>query len=335
MEPIIITGASGFIGSHLVDEAARRGLRVWAAVRETSSRRYLEGTGAGILELDMNDEAALRARLEAHGRQWGKPGCVVHCAGATQCRDKDEFDRVNYRQTRRLAEALRASGMTPGQFIFISTLSVYGPVHDHDFLPLSEADTPRPNTAYGLSKLKAERFLEGLEGFPYVILRPTGVYGPRERDYYLLAKSIRRHLDASVWLRRQELSFIYVLDLAQAVFRCMERGVTRRAYNLSDGRAYASRAFSDLIRRELGNPWVARVKIPLPVLKAASALSGQAAALRGRTSTFNTDKYKIMKQRNWQCDIARAKAELGFEPAYSLERGVAETIAWYKKEKWL
>ena len=332
---ILITGASGFIGSFLVEEALHRGFDTWAGVRASSSRKYLQEPGLHFLELDFAHADRLREQLKAYKETYGAFDYVVHCAGVTKCIDSADFDRVNYGQTRVLVETLRALDMTPLQFAFISTLSVFGPVHEDTYEPIRETDIPQPNTAYGRSKLKAERYLVGLEDFPCVIYRPTGVYGPRERDYFLMAESIKRHLDMSVGYRRQDLTFVYVRDVVQAVFLGIERGVVGRSYFLSDGQVYTSRTFSDLIRRELGNPLIIRLRCPLFLLKVVSLLAERWAALRKTTSTLNGDKYNIMKQRNWQCDITPAVRELGYHPAYDLERGVKETIAWYKKEGWL
>ena len=334
-QSILITGASGFIGSFLVEEALHRGFETWAGVRASSSRKYLQEPGLHFLELDFAHADRLCEQLKAHREAHGAFDYVVHCAGVTKCIDPADFDRVNYGQTRTLVETLRSLGMTPRQFAFISTLSVFGPVHEDTYEPIRESDTPQPNTAYGRSKLKAERYLLGLDGFPCVIYRPTGVYGPRERDYYLMAESIKRHVDLSVGYRRQDLTFVYVKDVVQAVFLGIEREVSGRAYFLSDGQVYASRTFSDLICRELGNPLIIRIKCPLFLLKVVSLLAERWAALRKTTSTLNRDKYNIMKQRNWQCDITPAVRELGYQPEYDLERGVKETIAWYKKEGWL
>ena len=192
-----------------------------------------------------------------------------------------------------------------------------------------------PNTAYGLSKLKAELYIQSIPGFPYVIYRPTGVYGPRESDYFLMAKSIQKHVDFSVGFRRQDLTFVYVKDIVQAIFLGMEKKVVQKAYFLTDGKIYKSRAFSDLIQKELGNPFVLHLKCPLIVLKVISLFAEFIATRSGRSSTLNSDKYKIMKQRNWQCDISPVMKELGYVPEYDLEKGVRETIAWYKNEGWL
>ena len=331
----MITGASGFIGSFLVEGALERNFETWAGIRATSSRDYLQLPGLHLLELDFGTDEALGRQLAAHKERHGRFDYVVHCAGVTRCMDKADFDRVNYGQTRRLVETLARLDMMPRQFIFISTLSVFGPVHEQDYRPICEADTPRPNTAYGLSKLKAERYLQETPGLPYVIFRPTGVYGPRERDYYLVAKSVARHLDFSVGFRRQDLTFVYVQDVVQAVFLAIGRQVTRRAYFLTDGNVYASSTFTDLIRKELGNPPVLRLKFPLVLLKSVSLLAECVAKLQGTTSTLNSDKYKIMQQRNWQCDITSTVDELGYRPAYDLEHGVRETVAWYKQKGWL
>lgn len=335
MESILITGASGFIGSFIVEEALKRKFGVWAGIRSSSSREYLKNRKIHILELDFAHPNELRAQLSGHKGTYNKFDYIIHCAGVTKCVDRNDFDRVNFLQTKYFVDTLRDLNMIPKQFVFISTLSVFGPVREKSYSPICEDDEPAPNTAYGLSKLKAEIYLQSIPGFPYVIYRPTGVYGPREKDYYLMAKSIRQHTDFSVGFHRQDLTFVYVRDIVQAVFLGIDKGISRRAYFLADGRVYQSRAFSDLIRKELGNPFVIRLKCPLIILKVVSLLAEFWAKRRNTASTLNSDKYRIMKQRNWQCDITPAVRELGFSPEYDLERGVKETIAWYKDKGWL
>lgn len=335
MESVLITGASGFIGSFIVEEALRLKFGVWAGVRSSSSREYLQNRKIHILELDFAHPNELRAQLSGHKGTYNKFDYIIHCAGTTKCIDKREFDRVNYLQTKYFIDTLRELNMIPKQFIYISTLSVFGPIHEKTYKPITEEDSPMPNTAYGMSKFKAELYLQSIPGFPYVIYRPTGVYGPREKDYFLMAKSIKRHTDFAVGFRRQDLTFVYVKDIVQAVFLGIEKKVCRRAYFLADGQVYQSRTFSNLIRKELGNPFVIRVTCPLIILKVVSLLAEFCAKRCRKTSTLNSDKYKIMEQRNWQCDINPTVKELGFTPQYNLEQGVKETIAWYKEKGWL
>lgn len=335
MASILVTGASGFIGSFIVQEALKRKFGVWAGIRASSSKKYLNERKIHFLELDFAHPNELRAQLSGHKGTYSKFDYIVHCAGVTKCRDNYEFDRVNYLQTRYFVDTLRELNMVPQQFIYVSTLSIFGPIHEKDGKPMSEDDVPMPNTAYGFSKFKAELYIQSLPGFPYVIYRPTGVYGPREADYFLMAKSIKQHVDFSVGFTRQDLTFVYVKDIVQAIFLGIEKQVSRRAYSLSDGNVYTSRTFSDLIQKELGNPFVIHFKCPFFVLKVVSLLAEFWAARSGKSSTLNSDKYKIMKQRNWQCDITPTIKELGYKPEYDLEKGVKETIAWYKNEGWL
>lgn len=332
---ILVTGASGFIGSFLVEGGLERGMQVWAGVRQSSSRKYLQDERICFAELDFTDSDHLEEQLKRHKKEHDGWDCIIHCAGVTKCLHQADFEIGNYWATRHFIEVLIRLDMVPRQFVYLSSLSVFGPIHERDYLPIGECDTPQPNTAYGVSKLHTEAYIRSLENLPWVIFRPTGVYGPRECDYFLMAQSISRHLDIVAGFRRQDLTFVYVTDLVQAIYLAVEKQVTGRAYFVSDGEVYSSRTFSDLIRTELGHPWLVRFTCPLGLLKIISSVAGNVAKLMHKPSTLNPDKYKIMKQRNWRCDIAPLENELGYQPAYPLERGVKETIGWYKKEGWL
>ena len=270
---ILVTGASGFIGSFLVEGGLERGMQVWAGVRKSSSRKYLKDSRIRFAELDFAHPGRLVEQLTVHKQMHGGWDYIIHCAGVTKCRHKEEFEQGNYIYTRNFVEALQALDMVPEQFIYISSLSIFGPIREENYTPINEHDTAMPNTAYGVSKLKSEHYLQSLSGFPVVIFRPTGVYGPRERDYFLMAKSIKQHVDFAAGFKRQDLTFIYVKDLVQAVYLAIEHKVKHRAYFVSDGNVYSSRAFSDLIQKELGNPWVIHFKCPLFILKVVSLLA--------------------------------------------------------------
>lgn len=332
---ILVTGASGFIGSFLVEEGLAEGMQVWAGVRKSSSRKYLQDERIRFAELDFTDSDRLSSQLQKHKTEHGGWDYIIHCAGVTKCIDKAGFEIGNYWATRHFIETLVSLDIVPKNFIFISSLSVFGPVREKDYSPICETDIPAPNTAYGISKLNTEKYLQGLKNFPYVIFRPTGVYGPREKDYFLMVESICNHVDFVAGYKRQDITFIYVKDLVQAVYLAIKKNVTYRSYFVSDGEVYNSRTFSDLIRKELGNPWMIRFVCPLPLLKIISSVVDLFSRFTHKPSTLNGDKYNIMKQRNWRCDITPVIRELGYRPEYNLERGVKETIRWYKEEEWI
>lgn len=328
---LLVTGASGFIGSFIVEEALRRGFETWAAVRKSSSREYLQDGRIHFIELDMTDSGRLEEQLRGH-----KFDYVVHAAGLTKSLDKADFYRVNTECTVNLAEAVMKENAGLKRFVYISSLSVTGPVREgQPYREITGRDEPHPNTAYGMSKLKAERLLDDIKGLPCITLRPTGVYGPREKDYFMMAKSIKGHVDFAVGYRPQDLTFIYVEDVVQAVFLAFDNGKIGSKYFLSDGNVYSSRTFSDLIRHELGYPWLLRIKAPLWVLRAVTFIGEYVGRLTGRVTALNNDKYNIMKQRNWRCDITPAVAELGYKPRYPLSEGVRVTMKWYRDNGWI
>ena len=328
---ILITGASGFIGSFIVEEALRRGFETWAAVRGTSSRQFLTDPRINFIELNLSSEVQLTEQLK--GLQFDY---VVHAAGVTKCLDKADFHRINTEGTQHLVRVLQALQMRIRRFVYISSLSIMGAIREQQpYTEILESDEAKPNTAYGRSKLEAEQWLDTVEDLPYVILRPTGVYGPRERDYFMMAKSIKSHTDFAVGYKQQDITFVYVTDVVQAVFLACEKGVTGRRYFLSDGEVYQSSTFSNLIRKELGNPWWIRITAPIWVLRVVTFVGEYVGHLTGKVTALNNDKYNIMRQRNWRCDIEPARRELGYEPQVKLEEGVRRSIKWYKDNKWL
>lgn len=329
---ILVTGASGFIGSYIVEEALRQGLETWAAVRPTSSRRYLNDGRIHFINLNLSSQEDLEKELEGHDFDY-----IVHAAGATKCLHAQDFYRVNTEGTRHLVDAILHLGMPIKRFIFISSLSVFGAVKEQQpYQEITENDTPKPNTAYGKSKLAAEEYLDSIgNDFPYIVLRPTGVYGPREKDYFLMAKSVKGHVDFAVGFKRQDITFVYVQDVVQAVFLALDRGMDGRKYFLSDGEVYNSSEFSNLLCKELGTPWLLRIKAPLWVLKVVTLFGEYTGRLTGKMSALNKDKYNILRQRNWRCDIEPACDELGYHPHYKLAEGVRLSVEWYKANHWL
>ena len=312
-DKILITGATGFIGSFIVEEALRRGMEVWAAVRATSSRKYLPQEGIIFIELDFNDEHKLKEQLRQHSFDY-----VVHAAGVTKCLNKADFFKTNSKGTRHLVNAILDLAMPVKRFVFISSLSILGPIREEEpHTNITDSDTPQPNTAYGKSKLEAEDYLRSVaDRLPFIILRPTGVYGPREKDYFMMAESIKKHVDFAVGYKRQDITFIFVSDVVQAVFLAInaDKGVCGKSFILSDGKVYSSRTFSDLIKKELHVKHVMRIVAPIWLLKIISTAGEYTAHITRKVSALNRDKYNIMKQRNWRCDITPARQLLGYKP---------------------
>lgn len=332
---VLITGAGGFIGGHLVEAALAAGLETWAAVRASTRRDYLTDGRIKFLELNFDDEQALERAIADHLAAHGPWTYVIHNLGATKCTNYLDFERVNYYYMRLLVDLLVKHDAVPRVFLLMSSLSVMGPGDERGYTPFGDSDIPQPNTRYGVSKLKAETYLQSVSAFPYTIFRCTGVYGPRDRDYYLMMKSIARGVDFTVGFKRQMLTFLYVKDLARGAMMALEAGPRRRAYFMSEPRAYTQAEFRRLVCDRLGRRVVLPVKAPLWVVRAVCAVAEWWGKVRLRPSTLNGDKYKILCQRNWQCDTSAAERDLGFVAGTSLADGVRETVEWYRQAGWL
>lgn len=335
MKQIIITGASGFVGSYLVEKALQLNLKTWAAIRNSSSREYLNAKKINFIDLNYSDITKLTNQLREFKEKNGKIDYFIHNAGVTKSINQDDFEKVNYQYTANLIDALIAANCIPDKFVFISSLSAFGMVDDIDYRPIKLTDTPNPNTAYGISKLKAEQYLQQKKDFPYIILRPTGVYGPREKDYFLMLKTVLSGLDVRAGFRPQHLTFIYVKDLVDVAFLAIESSVTNKAFFVADGDVYTDKEYTALVKKVLNKKRVLSIKIPLFLLKTISVVAEEVSKITKQASTLNRDKYKIMKQRNWECDIEPTKRDLGFEPKYNLEKGLEESVKWYKENNWL
>ena len=333
---ILITGASGFIGGFLVEEALHRGYEVWAGVRAHSSRSHLQDPRIRFIDLAYGDPGRLQEQVRQFCREEGAWDYVVHNAGLTKTTDKRLFEEVNANYTHRLLEALAQPDCRPRKFVLMSSLSSFGLGDEQTFEPIRLTDPQTPVTAYGQSKLQAEQYVRAQHSFPYVILRPTGVYGPGERDYFLQIQSIAHGVDLNVGRVPQRITFIYVKDLARVVFLALERPeIVNRSYFVADGDVHTDASFSRLIQELLGKRWVLHARIPLGLVRLACCCSEQIGRWLHRSMTLNSDKYYILKQRNWICEVAPLQDELGFRADYPLRRGLAESIAWYRQQGWL
>ena len=331
---VLVVGAGGFIGGFMAAESLRRGYDTYVAVRESTSRRYLNDERLHFVVLDYDDEASLAPSLKSalpDGERWDY---IVYNLGATKCVNFADFNRINYLYLCNFIEALREADMMPERFLFMSSLSALGPGDERDYTPLTSRTIPAPNTRYGVSKIKAETFLETCADVPWIIFRPTGVYGPHEKDYLMMIESIDRHFDFGVGFKTQLLTFVYVDDLVNAVFDALSSPATlKKKYIISEPNAYTQKEFRKLTAHLLGGRWVIPLRLPLWVAYAASAVAEKWGTFKGKPSTLNRDKFKIMKQRNWNCDVSDAIADFGFKTRFPLPKGLEMTIDAYRKSK--
>ena len=332
---ILITGASGFIGGYLVKKALQLGYDVWAGIRPGSSREHLNDERIHFINLQYDDETALTKQLQEVVSLSGAWHYVVHNAGVTKTLHTKDFYKVNAHFVSVLIESLANAGCIPEKFLLMSSLSSYGPIVEHSPRPIRTEEEQRPDSEYGKSKLQAERFVREQKYFPYIILCPTGVYGPGDKDYLMEIKSIQSGFDFKVGIKTQLITFIYVKDLADVTFLALENPFARNtSYFISDGDVYTDNEFVDIVKKLLGKRFIFTMRIPLWVCYVACVCSELTGKIFNKAMTLNTDKYKILRQRYWVCETERTRRELEFIPEYDLMDGLEETIR-FSREKGL
>ena len=329
MKRILITGASGFVGSFVVEACLAKDWAVHVAVRSTSSRTYLQDPRIQFHTLSLSDKKTLTDFFRQHAYD-----AIVHCAGVTKVDTDEAYFKVNHLYTRYLIEALQEAKVVPEKFVFVSSLAAYGPADNKGTDLISESSTPEPLTIYGESKLRAERFIKAQHKFPYIILRPTAVYGPREKDIYTFFKLLKYGVEPYIGSAPQQLTFIYVKDLASIIVQLIDSEHTNKAYFVTDGQAYPADALGSFAKEVLGKSTL-KFNVPLPLVRSAAYINGTVAGWMGKNAAFNLEKVKELGSVNWKCDIRALQNDIGFEPQYLLADGIKETIEWYLKNNWL
>ncbi|HVW96282.1 MAG TPA: NAD(P)-dependent oxidoreductase [Mucilaginibacter sp.] len=324
---VLITGASGFVGYHLIREALNNNLEVFAAVRKTSKVDHLREFDIQYVHLNFDDAESLKADMIAN-----KYDYIIHAAGITRARSAEEYNKVNADNSHNLALAAVESKIGLKKFVLIGSLAAVGPLSSTGEIITGDT-TPNPVTAYGKSKLLAEEKIKSVPGLNFTILRPTGVYGPRDKDIFIFFKQVSKRLEPYIGKIEQHLSLIYVTDVAQAAIKALHAG-NKKTYNLSDGNYYSRYALGDFAKETLQ---IKTVKFHLPVnfIKLIALISEKISSLSNKAPVLNREKLKELMAVNWNCDITPAKKDLGFSPAYDLRAGIAETLEWYRANGWL
>ncbi len=334
MKTVLITGASGFIGSHLVETALEKKFQVYAGVRKTSSLKYLQDKRIHFIYFNLLDKQGLYKTFSQLTQNHIKFDYIIHCAGITKAFKVKDYDVYNYQATKNLIATLIITKHIPKKFIFISSLAVYGPGDELNFLPIQSNHKRNPLSAYAKSKYKVEKYLQTLKKFPYLIFSPTITYGPRDKDLLPYFKLIVHRIEPYFGTREQHLSFVYVKDLVDLMVKSLTTSLKNRVFLVSDGHSYSIKIFHQIVKNSLQKKTIT-ILFPKWFLKISAWVIENIFSLFGYFSIFNLEKVKELTCKNWICDITPLKKKLHFVPKYNLTEGMTKTIEWYKKNHWL
>lgn len=315
-QTVLLTGATGFVGSHVATTFARSGWRVRCTVRATSSTRWLADLEVETREVDLEGGSGLATALR-------DVQVLVHAAGVTRASDPGRYHAVNVAATGRVAAAAAEAGV--GRLVFVSSLAARGP---------DGADGPV--SAYGRSKREAEELLGRLGRPPeVVVLRPAGVYGPRDRDMAPLFRAAARGFLPTPAMRAP-IQPAYVTDVASAVLRAATAGTAPGfgPYPVAESRRYAWDEVREALETATGRR-IRRVALPPALYEIAGAVGEAFGRVTGREPPFDRRRARDLARHAWTCDVSRTEEALGWRAAVPLPEGLRRTLEWYRAAGWL
>ncbi|MCX7009505.1 MAG: NAD-dependent epimerase/dehydratase family protein [Kiritimatiellaeota bacterium] len=327
MKTVLVTGASGFVGGHVVAALARSGYQPRCLVRVASRTAFIRAFSPELVLGDVTDPASLAVAVA------GVEG-IIHCAGLTRAVRPEDLQSVNVDGTRNLLEACVQVNPTIRRIIHISSLAALGPSSPGQ--AVREGQERRPVSDYGRSKLDGQLVAESFrDKLPVTMLVPPAVYGPLDKDFLIYFRLLKRRLLPLLGGGVQTVSLIYAKDLALAALACLESGYAAgREYLVDDGQP---RTWQEIAATIGGIMQIKPVvlRLPLGAMRALAACAEFAARCTGRPTLLSRDKLNEFVQPAWVCSAARIHEELGFKPEYTLEQGLEETWQWYRKQHWL
>jgi nucleoside-diphosphate-sugar epimerase len=320
---VLVTGATGFVGSHLAEALHRRGDEVTALVRSPGKAATLAPLGVRVVPGDLDQAEALARACEGQD-------VVYHVAGCVAAKDEDHFLRCNRDGTARLVAA--AARARASRLVYVSSMAAGGPADRGR--PLTGQEPPRPVTAYGRSKLAGEAVVTG-GALPWVIVRPPAVYGPRDREVLKVFRMARLGVAPVFGDGSQELSAVHGADLAEALVAAGTAAATPgKVYYACHPEVVTSAEFVRAVGAAMGRR-LTLLPVPASVGRALLGVTETSARLAGRTTILTRDKANEFFQAAWTGDPAPLTRDSGWRAAHDLASGMADTFHWYRSAGWL
>ncbi|HEY3107316.1 MAG TPA: NAD-dependent epimerase/dehydratase family protein [Chloroflexota bacterium] len=321
---VVVTGATGFVGSHLVEALVARGDRVRCLVRASSRTERLRELDAELATVSLDDPAGLRAAV-------GGAEVVYHVAGLIKAVHGRDYVQSNVVGTRNLARACATADARPRRLVLVSSQAAAGPARPER--PAREDDPPHPVSAYGQSKLAAEReALAVSERLEVAIARPSTVYGPRDEALRPLFRLVRWRIGPEL-ASDPAVSLIYVGDLVELLLALADHPAAVGRVYFAAGSALRLTDIVAVIGDGFGRrPW--RVPVPSVALVGAGVVADLVSVATGRARPFGRRKALEMLHSGWVCSPARAAEELGFRATTPPGEGFRRTAAWYREHGW-
>lgn len=326
-EIAVVTGANGFVGSHLVDLLLEKGYSVRCITRKSSDLKWLDGKDIEIHDCGLFDLNGLRKALkDSH--------YVFHVAGVVKSKTPEGYFQGNVETTKNLLDVSLENKNSIKRFVVVSSQTVTGPSLDGK--PVTEETECNPITTYGRSKLEEEKVtLTFADKLPVTICRAPAVYGERDTEIFIYFNTFSKGLTTTIGFNKKALSLIHVSDLVHGIYLAALSDRSKgQIYFISSEKFYTWLEVNITTAKILGRKAII-VKVPHFLVYTIAAIAQFFAIFGNKAATLNLEKAKDITQQYWICDTSKAIRDLEFRQNISLEEGIRRTIKWYKEMKWI
>lgn len=326
---VLITGATGFVGSHVVDVLLERGHEVFFIARSTSNMRWLDGKSVTRVEGSLFDVDSLSHAVTGMD-------ALIHVAGLTAAKNEAEFRRGNLDATQNLIDAIRAYNPGLQRFVHTSSLTVCGPAPSLEQPRTEDQEDLRPLTAYGRTKKLAEDAVRAAHDIPWTIVRPPAVYGPRDAAILSFFQAVHKGLATLIGFGDSRVSLVHARDLARGIVLAMEiPAAHQQTYFITSDEFYSWPQIVDVTKTAMRKSFVLPLRLPHALVLGIAGTVGFFGKLSGKPPVLDYEKGLDLIQPYWICSSDKARRELGYRQEISLEDGIRETVQWYREYKWL
>jgi nucleoside-diphosphate-sugar epimerase len=323
----VVTGASGFVGSHIVDKLLAEGHQVRSILRGSSSKRWLENKPVEIYDCGLFDKEALKKILK-------DADYLFHIAGVVKAKDEEGYFKGNVETTRVLLDVLCEVNPNIQRVIIVSSLTACGPSLDGK--PVTEETPEHPITRYGKSKYAQEQLAKKyMDKLPITLIRPPAVFGERDTEIYLFFKTYKQGLMGLIGFNKKKLSLVHVDDLVNGIWlSSISENAIGQTYFIGTEKYYNWEQIGEVSHQAIGKK-AFTIKIPHFLVYTVAAVAQFFAMFSSSAATFNLEKARDFVQEAWTCDVSKAVRDLGYHQTVSLEEGIKRTVDWYRAMKWL
>lgn len=325
-EIAVVTGANGFVGSHLVDNLLAKGFKVRCIVRKSSNLKWLEGKNVEIFNCGLFDKIGLNKAFK-------DSSYIFHVAGVVKSKTKEGYYRGNVETTKNLLDVALENKTTIKRFLAVSSQTVVGPSTKDR--PVDENSECKPITTYGKSKLEEEKLvLSYKEKLPITICRAPAVYGERDTEIFIYFNTFNKGITTTIGFNKKELSLIHAVDLVEGFYlAATNEKAVGEIYFISSEKFYTWQQINSITSKVL-NKKALVIKVPHFLVYTIAAIAQFFAMFSSKPATLNIEKAKDITQQYWTCKTEKAIRELGYRQKISAEEGIKRTCEWYKEQNW-